>query len=269
MNFVTELLANTGYIMYNKTLAKLLGVNESILIGEFCAKYQYWLQRGELIGNDGWFFIGREEIEGDTGLSPYQQRTATQALADSGVLQIEKRGTPARNWYYLDTQCLENLMLKNCTTSDSKTEPLDVKKLNHSYNNKDNKKENKEECRQGCTREGTANIQEQTAAYTANPKLLDALTAYLEMRKQKKKPPTPYAYSLILKKLDRECSGVREKIAVLEQSIVNGWTDIYPLKEPLPPEPDISPPVELTPEMDTQRVILKPGEKFDWKELVD
>lgn len=34
-------------------------------------------------------------------------------------------------------------------------------------------------------------------------------------------------------------------------------------------EPDISPPVEITPEMDTQRVILEPGEEFDWKELVD
>ena len=40
MNLAVELLSNTGYIMYNKALARVLGVNEAIMVGELCARYQ-------------------------------------------------------------------------------------------------------------------------------------------------------------------------------------------------------------------------------------
>ena len=48
-----ELLSNTGFIMYSKKAAKLFGVNGAILLGELCAKYQYWLDNGGLLENEG------------------------------------------------------------------------------------------------------------------------------------------------------------------------------------------------------------------------
>ena len=35
-----ELLSNTGYVQYNKAIAKTLGINSAIMIGELFAEYQ-------------------------------------------------------------------------------------------------------------------------------------------------------------------------------------------------------------------------------------
>lgn len=51
--------------------------------------------------------------------------------------------------------------------------------------------------------------------------------AFLEMRKTIKKPATPYAQKLIIKKLER-LGGDPNRL--LEQSIENSWQDIYALK---------------------------------------
>lgn len=261
---------------FNGEIARIYGVDEAVFIHNL----YWWIAKNEANGrhyHDGrsWTYNSMRAL---SELFPFwtekQIRRIIRNLEANGALHVGNYNQypyDRTQWYALDESVLSiyrngqidspkwanDIRPNGQMTSAQMGGPIpDSKPDNIPDNNKQAKKD-------------TASIEEQTAAYTANPKLLDALSAYLEMRRQKKKPPTPYAYSLILRKLDRECSGVREKIAVLEQSIVNGWTDIYPLKEPLPPEPDISPPVELTPEMDTQRVILKPGEKFDWKELVD
>ena len=261
---------------FNGEIAQIYGVDEAVFIHNL----YWWIAKNEANGRH--YYDGRNwtynSMRALSELFPFwtekQIRRIIQKLQENGALHIGNYNqTPydRTQWYALDESVLSiyqnghfhlpkwsnDIRPNGQMTSAQMGGPIPDSKP-------DNKPDNKKRAKKD-----TESIEEQTAAYTANPKLLDALSAYLEMRRQKKKPPTPYAYSLILRKLDRECAGTREKIAVLEQSIVNGWTDIYPLKEPLPPEPDISPPVEITPEMDTHRVILKPGEKFDWKELVD
>jgi hypothetical protein len=52
---------------------------------------------------------------------------------------------------------------------------------------------------------------------------------FLEMRKKIRKPATDRAKDLILKKLHKD--DIKMAMARLEQSIVNGWQDVYPLKE--------------------------------------
>ena len=56
-----------------------------------------------------------------------------------------------------------------------------------------------------------------------------AFNEYLEMRQKIKKPATKRAEELILKKLNGIVD-VNTAIAMLEQSIVNSWQDVYPLK---------------------------------------
>ena len=51
------------------------------------------------------------------------------------------------------------------------------------------------------------------------------------MRINKKSKPTNRALELIFKKLDKFSISAPEKIKILEQSILNNWTDIYELKE--------------------------------------
>lgn len=59
----------------------------------------------------------------------------------------------------------------------------------------------------------------------------DTWNAFVEMRKKTlKKPPTDFALMLILKELFKLRDLGHDPLACLEQSIVQGWADVYPLK---------------------------------------
>ncbi|MEK0313711.1 hypothetical protein [Cohnella sp. 56] len=68
------------------------------------------------------------------------------------------------------------------------------------------------------------------AAYTSNPDLISCLDSFSELRKKIKKPLTDRAITLLLGKLDELATGDVDKIAILEQSILNSWQGIFPLK---------------------------------------
>lgn len=60
--------------------------------------------------------------------------------------------------------------------------------------------------------------------------LLDALRDFEQMRTKIKKPMTPRARKLLLGHLQKLSGDEGEQIAILEQSILNGWQDVYALK---------------------------------------
>jgi hypothetical protein len=61
--------------------------------------------------------------------------------------------------------------------------------------------------------------------------LKTAIQDFIEMRKLKRKPPTERAMKDIFKKLNTLSPDIDTQIKILERSIINSWTDIYPLKE--------------------------------------
>jgi hypothetical protein len=55
--------------------------------------------------------------------------------------------------------------------------------------------------------------------------------AFIEMRKKTlKKPPTDFALLLVLKELYSLRDAGQDPLACLNQSIVNGWADVYAIK---------------------------------------
>ena len=54
------------------------------------------------------------------------------------------------------------------------------------------------------------------------------------MRKSIKKPMTDRAKQLLVKKLSSMTCDVREQIAILEQSTLNCWQGLFPLKQEPP-----------------------------------
>lgn len=66
--------------------------------------------------------------------------------------------------------------------------------------------------------------------YTEDIELRATLIEFLKMRQRIKKPMTNYALNLLLKKLDKLASTDDLKMDILNQSIINGWQDIYALK---------------------------------------
>ena len=55
--------------------------------------------------------------------------------------------------------------------------------------------------------------------------------AYLAMRKEIKKPATAFAQKLLFKKLLKMLNDGEDLEKVLEGSIVNNWTDVYPVRK--------------------------------------
>ena len=66
--------------------------------------------------------------------------------------------------------------------------------------------------------------------YTTNKNLINTLVDFMKMRKSIKKPLTDRALKGILTKLDNLCENEQTKIEILEQSIINCWAGVFPLK---------------------------------------
>ncbi len=60
---------------------------------------------------------------------------------------------------------------------------------------------------------------------------LEAWHAFLDMRKKIKKPATDYAQTLLVKKLAAFYANDLDPGVILNQSIMNGWQDLYAPKE--------------------------------------
>ena len=90
-----------------------------------------------------------------------------------------------------------------------------------------NKKEEKRSARENA-RESFSEIISQ---YSQNLEIHSTVADFLAMRNAKQKPATERALKLVFKELDKLSNGNdSQRIAILEQSTRNGWTDVYPLK---------------------------------------
>lgn len=67
--------------------------------------------------------------------------------------------------------------------------------------------------------------------YCADAALNAAVEDFVAYRKSIKKPMTDRAVTLLLANLDKLADTTAGKIAVLQQSIVNGWTGVFPLRD--------------------------------------
>lgn len=69
-------------------------------------------------------------------------------------------------------------------------------------------------------------------AYTENQELKNSIAEFIKMRKNIKKPLTDKALTLILNKLDKLSCNDKEKVEILNQSIMNCWQGVFELKKP-------------------------------------
>lgn len=104
-------------------------------------------------------------------------------------------------------------------------------------NNKEGKKERKKESKKEKSKKeiyiATSDF-EQFAG--SNQALLEALKGWAEMRELQKKPLTERAVKISFNKLNELSGGNKSAmIAILNQSTMNNWIGLFPLKEPLKP----------------------------------
>lgn len=66
--------------------------------------------------------------------------------------------------------------------------------------------------------------------YSDNPELNKCILEFIKMRKSIKAPMTDKAINLMLNKLDKLAASDNKKIEILNQSIMNSWKGIFPIK---------------------------------------
>ena len=66
--------------------------------------------------------------------------------------------------------------------------------------------------------------------FSTDDQLNDAILEFAKMRKSMKKPMTERAIDLMLKKLNQLTIDPVEQTEIINQSIINGWTGLYPIK---------------------------------------
>ena len=98
---LASLLSSSKYIIVNKDLIKMLGLNEAVILGELCSEYTYWESTNQLDDN-GYFYSTRENIESNTGINAHFQRIAMKNLEDKGILISKKMGIPCKKYYKIN-----------------------------------------------------------------------------------------------------------------------------------------------------------------------
>lgn len=103
-------------IAYHRVFVTLTG---SVTAAVLLSQAVYWSRRtGE---NGGWWWKTAADWTEETGLTRREQETARAILRELGFWQEEKRGIPARLWFFLDVPALETVL---CETSMAESAKL-------------------------------------------------------------------------------------------------------------------------------------------------
>lgn len=225
---IIELIASSNFISVNKVLAKKIGLEESILLGELASEYTYWQRQGQL--QDGYFFSTIENIEENTTLNRYRQDKAMKTLKELELVNVVLKGIPAKRYITINEKKLKELLDNN----DAEDEQASLSNINNldseisaSNNNNINNNNNKNNIKKERKTNYNAIIDEMV--YDADIK--DLLLEHIKMRAMKKKPVTDKALRMLINKLYSLSSDIEEQKKIIEQSIINCWDSFYQLKK--------------------------------------
>lgn len=125
--------------------------------------------------------------------------------------EAEKQGVENQGLEFQGVENQGQLNTNQSTTKEQSTKESSIKK-----------KESKKEPRKS--------FDDLIDEYTQNEELRKALRDYIQMRKAIRKPVTNRALELAFKNLDGLTRADVDKIAIVNQSIMNSWQGLFPLK---------------------------------------
>lgn len=158
----------------------------------------------------------------ETGLSVRNVRTALDHLKATGELTIK----PTNKFSLITVENWGKYQGADCET--------DKQSDKRATNNRQTTD------KQPTTNKNEKNIKNEKK-YSENPNLDTAFKSYIEHRKQLKKPMTDNAIKLAMKKLTQLADNDKDRIAIIEESIANGWQGLFALKKDQPKPEEVKP----------------------------
>ena len=100
---------NTG--SYNRLIAHALGLDAAVVYSALISKREYYASR-DMLDSEGWFYSTVEDMQESTSMAICKQRSAIKLLKDKGLVEVSKRGMPARRHFRLrdDVELLDRLL---------------------------------------------------------------------------------------------------------------------------------------------------------------
>ena len=118
-----HLLSSSAFLVLNKELARQVGLKQAVLLADLISKEEYFIANGM---TDGWFFNTEANIEKDTTLTAYQQRKCLKELKKHKLIEVKRKGIPAKQYFKINEQLvmqlLNNLSATNSTTINKNKE---------------------------------------------------------------------------------------------------------------------------------------------------
>lgn len=115
---IQMLMDKSYWFVGSKPIAKVLGIESAIVLGELCSVSNYF-------GNKE-FFFPVEKIVKNTCLTRYSVLQGLKKLKDIGILQINKKGIPAKNYYKICDEKLNQVLNEGLEIINSEKESLSV-----------------------------------------------------------------------------------------------------------------------------------------------
>jgi hypothetical protein len=125
---VLNLLSSKSFLIVNKKLSRIIGLESAVLLADLASAQLYWDGTDKV--SDGFFYRTQAEIEEETTLSAKVQLKCVKVLEEYGLLETALRGLPAVKHYRLKSDAISDLLLseKSRQTSISQKEKLDSTK---------------------------------------------------------------------------------------------------------------------------------------------
>ena len=116
INLISKLLDNKGFIPLNKSVAKTLGNNATILLTELVSLNNMH-QANNTLDSDESFFATIEFLEEETNLTQYEQKECTIMLEAFGLIETKIKGIPARKFYKVNLNKITEIL--ECAISNN------------------------------------------------------------------------------------------------------------------------------------------------------
>ena len=221
---------------FSDEVALEAGINGAIMLNHL----HYWVKKNadnEMNYHDGYFWTYNSIAAYKKQFPFWSERTIYRILRELEVNGYVKTGNYNQSeydrtkWYALTEKSVKLLKstivqeyknsqdnvaettLTDCPNGITQSDNVHLDKLYKSTLNKNKHKER--------------HINKHSA--NCSPELAVALAAFADHRKKLKKPMTDYAKKLLLNKLQKLAKTEQDQIAILNQSIENGWQGVFPL----------------------------------------
>ena len=181
-----------------------------------------------------------DRFENKYDIIRYNSDTGEVAIKNFLRYSIVKGGKPVmdclvKEYDTIKDTSLVTYVLKHLTTIDTKYLNITVIEFINKYINNVNDNDNEryvDESYHESSETPKTREKPKVVYFPDNEELNTSFNDFLDMRKKIKKPATDRAIQLAIGKLDKLSGGdSQKKIDILNQSVLNCWQDLYPLKE--------------------------------------